>query len=81
MHTICEIPLFFGVLHLSGRKIQAKMLHIVILDYQVFMIGLSAASSGCLSGTLRTKGDQTFSLPGVKKIKLFEDQWPQVVDF
>ncbi|MEA2061555.1 MAG: hypothetical protein U9P10_13835, partial [Thermodesulfobacteriota bacterium] len=28
-----------------------------------------------LSGTLRTKGDQTFSLPGVATIKLFEDQW------
>ncbi|MFO7886256.1 MAG: hypothetical protein R6U68_15685, partial [Desulfobacteraceae bacterium] len=33
------------------------------------------------SGTLRTKGDQTFSLPGVKKIKLFEDQWPQFLIF
>jgi hypothetical protein len=30
---------------------------------------------------LRTKGDQTFSLPGVKKIKLFEDQWPQFLIF
>ncbi|MFO7884316.1 MAG: hypothetical protein R6U68_05795, partial [Desulfobacteraceae bacterium] len=39
------------------------------------------APSGCLSGTLRTKGDQTFSLPGVKKIKLFEDQWPQFLIF
>ncbi|MFO7885041.1 MAG: hypothetical protein R6U68_09475, partial [Desulfobacteraceae bacterium] len=25
--------------------------------------------------------DQTFSLPGVKKIKLFEDQWPQFLIF
>ncbi|MFO7884404.1 MAG: hypothetical protein R6U68_06250 [Desulfobacteraceae bacterium] len=30
---------------------------------------------------MRTKGDQTFSLPGVKKIKLFEDQWPQFLIF
>ncbi len=35
----------------------------LLLDYQVFMEGPVAAPSGCLSGTLRTKGDQTFSLP------------------
>jgi len=45
------------------------------------MEGPSAALSGCLSGTLRTKGDQTFSLPGVATIKLFEDQRLQVADF
>jgi len=36
------------------------------------MEGPSPAPGNCLSGTLRTKGDQAFSLPDVATIKLFE---------